>query len=127
MEKKILPEQTLKQRIKAAAKDKLHHFTLAQDTVRGALVNGYQLIREMRANHGLGILETLTLGRAYLAALLMAAGLKGNDRISVQIECAGPTNSFQSPRVTLYAPSYSATSSPMMKTFSSRIISSRSA
>ena len=35
-------------------------------------------------------------------------------------------NSFQRPRVTLYAPSYSATSSPIMKTFSSRISSSRS-
>ncbi len=36
-------------------------------------------------------------------------------------------NSFQSPRVTLYAPSYSATSSPMIKTFSSLKSSSRSA
>jgi molecular chaperone Hsp33 len=44
----------------------------------------------MRANHELGILETLVLGRAYLAAGLMAADLKGNDRISIKIDCTGP-------------------------------------
>ena len=38
----------------------------------------------------------------------------------------GP-NSLSSPRLTLYAPSYSATSSPMRKTRSSRVSSSRSA
>jgi molecular chaperone Hsp33 len=32
----------------------------------------------------------MVLGRLYLAALLMAANLKGNDRLSVQIDCSGP-------------------------------------
>jgi molecular chaperone Hsp33 len=44
----------------------------------------------MRANHELGILETLVLGRAYLGIALMAAGLKGDDRMAVQINCSGP-------------------------------------
>jgi molecular chaperone Hsp33 len=48
------------------------------------------MINEMRANHELGILETLVLGRAYLGVALMAAGLKGDDRMALQINCSGP-------------------------------------
>ena len=44
----------------------------------------------MRANHGLGVLETLVLGHAYLGGLLVASSLKGKDRVALQIECSGP-------------------------------------
>jgi molecular chaperone Hsp33 len=53
-------------------------------------MNGTRMVNEMRANHELGILETLVLGRAYLGCTLMSADLKGNDRIRLQIECSGP-------------------------------------
>jgi molecular chaperone Hsp33 len=42
------------------------------------------MINEMRANHELGILETLVLGRAYLGAALMTGDLKGMDRLSIK-------------------------------------------
>jgi molecular chaperone Hsp33 len=48
------------------------------------------MIREMRANHELGILETLVLGHAFLGCGLIAANLKGKDRVQLKIECSGP-------------------------------------
>jgi molecular chaperone Hsp33 len=67
----------LKAQLKAAAKDKIHRFTLSGGTIRGEILHGNRLVNEMRANHGLGILETLVLGHAYMAAALMCANLKG--------------------------------------------------
>jgi molecular chaperone Hsp33 len=59
--------------------------------VRGVLVRGTALVNEMRTRHGLGLLETLVLGHAGLAAALLATGLKGDkDRLALRIECSGP-------------------------------------
>jgi molecular chaperone Hsp33 len=81
---------TLKDQLLARAKDRLHRFLLADGAIRGAIVNGTRMINEMRANHELGILETLVLGRAYLGAGLMAANLKSNDRLDIKFDCSGP-------------------------------------
>ena len=81
---------TLKEQLKAGAKDRLYTFLIADGTVRGVIMNGTRMINEMRSNHELGILETLVLGRVYLGAGLMSASLKGNDRIAIQFECSGP-------------------------------------
>ena len=78
------------ERLLAGNHDRLFSFIMADDTVRGALVAGSRLVNQMRANHELGILETLTLGQGYLAAALLAATLKGRDRLSLQIDCSGP-------------------------------------
>ncbi len=80
----------LKQRLKAASRDRLHRFVLKGSQARGALVNGAFLVQKMRRQHHLGILETLVLGHAYLGALLMAASMKGEERVALQIDCAGP-------------------------------------
>jgi molecular chaperone Hsp33 len=90
MIKKRIYGQTLKEQLIASAKDRLYNFSLAGGTVRGVIMNGTRMVNEMRTNHELGILETLVLGRAYLGGALMTADLKGNDRISLQIECSGP-------------------------------------
>jgi len=90
MEKKALAGEDLKDRLKAAARDRLHRFLLSDGEVRGALVSGTRVVQEMRANHALGILETLVLGHAYLGALLVASTLKGKDRVVLQIDCSGP-------------------------------------
>ncbi|MDM8518252.1 Hsp33 family molecular chaperone HslO [Desulfobacterales bacterium HSG16] len=79
----------MKAGLKAGAKDRLQRFLIADGTVRGAVLYSTKMVREMRANHSLGILETLVLGHAYMAAALMTASLKGNDRISLQIDCSG--------------------------------------
>ena len=81
---------TLKEQLIASRRDRLHNFLLADDTVRGVVLNATRMVNEMRWNHGLGILETLALGHAYMGAALMSSHLKGNDRIAIQIECSGP-------------------------------------
>ena len=80
----------LKARLKAGARDKLYHFTLADGLIRGAILHGTRMTNEMRANHELGILETLVLGHAYMASGLMCANLKGDERIGLKIDCSGP-------------------------------------
>jgi molecular chaperone Hsp33 len=81
---------TLKDQLKAGAKDRLHNFLLAGGAIRGVIMHGTRMVNEMRANHELGILETLVLGRAYLGIGLMSADLKSIDRISLKIDCSGP-------------------------------------
>ena len=90
MIKKKIGDESLKERLLASAKDRMYNFLLADGAVRGAILNGTRMINEMRANHELGILETLVLGRAYLGAGLMSANLKGADSTSFKIECSGP-------------------------------------
>jgi molecular chaperone Hsp33 len=70
--------------------DDLHAFMMADNTIRGAVLSGGRMINQMRRNHELGVLETLVLGHAYLAACLMSAGLKGRDRLRLQVDCSGP-------------------------------------
>ncbi|EFK07640.1 chaperonin HslO [delta proteobacterium NaphS2] len=90
MIKKAPYGKDLKARLKAASKDRLYHFTLSEGTIRGAILHATRMINEMRSNHGLGILETLVLGHAYMAAALMCANLKGDERIGLKIDCTGP-------------------------------------
>lgn len=90
MIKKELYGATVKEQLTASVLDKMHHFLLADGTIRGALLHATRMVNEMRANHGLGILETLVLGHAYMASGLMTTNLKGNDRLSLQIDCSGP-------------------------------------
>jgi molecular chaperone Hsp33 len=90
MIKKMPYGQTLKEKLIASAKDRLYNFLLADGAIRGVIMNGTRMVNEMRANHELGVLETLVLGRAYLGAGLMSADLKSNDRISIKFDCSGP-------------------------------------
>jgi len=90
MKKKKLFGNTLKEQLLAGAEDRLYNFMLAEGMVRGAIIKCTKMINEMRANHELGILESLVLGHAYMGACLMASSLKGNDMISLQIDCSGP-------------------------------------
>ena len=64
-----------------------------------------------------------TMGRSPFMAAPTAMPVKPNSAIGVSITRFSP-NSASMPLLTLYAPSYSATSSPRRKTFGSRRISS---
>ena len=90
MQKKKPYGETLKEQLRAGARDRLYNFILADGAIRGVIMNGTRMVNEMRANHELGILETLVLGRAYLGAGLMSADLKSNDRIGIKFDCSGP-------------------------------------
>ena len=90
MQKNPFPDESLKEGLKARAKDRVYSFLLADEMVRGAFIHGTRMINEMRANFELGILETLALGHGYLACGLLSSTLKGNDRLSLTITCDGP-------------------------------------
>ncbi len=90
MIKPSLPGMSLKDTLLARSRDRMYHFSLQGKTIRGALVHAPHLIREMQLNHQTGLLETMILGQAYLAALLVASSLKSDEYICLQIDCAGP-------------------------------------
>ncbi len=90
MTKKPLPGDNPKTMYKERNLDRIHRFLMAGDTVRGYLLRGNRVVREMKANHSLGPLETHLIGQASLGALLMAANLKDEGRIRLQWECGGP-------------------------------------
>ncbi|MEJ5360366.1 MAG: Hsp33 family molecular chaperone HslO [Desulfobacterales bacterium] len=73
-----------------AGGDRLVRFLLAGGSIRGAVVDGSRLVADMRRRHELGILETVVLGRAFLGLALLSSGLKGADRLALQISCTGP-------------------------------------
>lgn len=90
MKKASLPGDTLKQQLKDRARDRVHTFLMADDTVKCAFINGTRMVREMRANFRYGILETLVAGHAYLAGGLLSTTLKGHDRLNLRVDCSGP-------------------------------------
>ena len=90
MIKQAITDQKLNTHLQNIESDKMDIFLLNKGTVRGAILHGTKMINQMRVNHNLGILETLTLGQSYIGAGLMTSMVKGNDRISFAIECGGP-------------------------------------
>ncbi len=90
MQKKKVFDDPQLERLVLSVDDGIYRFVLADKAVRGVLVRGTRMVNEMRANHELGILETMVLGQAYIGAALLSANLKGEDRISLQVECSGP-------------------------------------
>jgi molecular chaperone Hsp33 len=90
MRKKKIYGDTFKEQLNATSRDRLLHFTLLDGTIRGAILHATKLVNEMRANHELGVLETLVLGHAYIGILLMSSTLKGDDSVAIRIDCRGP-------------------------------------
>jgi len=74
--------------------DRMTKFIADQGRIRGAYVQGNLVLKEMAASHGLGVYETYVLGQGYLAGLLMASSLKGDDRINLSIRVEGPAGGF---------------------------------
>jgi len=91
MIKKDIFNRDVKAQFKAAAKDRLYRFVLADKMIKGVVVHSTRMVNEMRANHDLGPLESLVLGQAYIAVSLLSSGLKEkNDKMSLSIQCSGP-------------------------------------
>ena len=90
MKKTDIYGDNLKEQLQAGALDKAYSFVMNNGMVRGCMVNTTKMIHEMRANHELGILETLVLGHAYIGGVLLASNLKGDDRADLRIDCSGP-------------------------------------
>lgn len=90
MIKKQIEDQELVKHLNNLPEDGRQVMLLADGQIRLTGLSGTTMVNQMRANHNLGILETLVLGQAYVAAGLMASSVKGNDRIQLSVECGGP-------------------------------------
>lgn len=88
-------EEKTKSRLAGLEPDGITVFSLDSGKVRGALLSGTAMVAQARANHRLGILETVALGQAYVCAGLLASTLKGDDRITVRMDCSGPLRGYQ--------------------------------
>jgi len=89
-----LNDETLARRLDGLCPDGLTIFTLEGDSIRGVLSSATTMVAGMRAAHGLGLLETAVLGKAYVAASLLSATIKGDDRIAMKVEGDGPAQGF---------------------------------
>ena len=85
-----IEDQRVVKHLDEIARDGLDIFLLADGGLRGAVVHGTRMVNQMRRNHRLGILETLIVGHGYIAAALMSAQIKGNDKIRLLLDCDGP-------------------------------------
>ncbi len=90
METRDIDDSDLLHHLDSIAADGAELFLLAGGKLRGALVHSTHLVNQMRANHELGVLETLILGHAYAAAGLLSTQLKDGGRLAMTIECSGP-------------------------------------
>jgi len=90
MIKQPITDNIINDHLEKIEADRIDVFLLNNSTIRGAMLHGTKMINQMRVNHNLGILETLTLGQSYIGAGLMTSMIKGNDKISFAIECGGP-------------------------------------
>ena len=85
-----IEDQTLNDHLEEISRDGMDVFLLNDGEVRGSVLNGTHLVNQMRSNHDLGILETLILGHAYLAAGLVTSQMRSQDRMSISLHTDGP-------------------------------------
>lgn len=93
MNKSRLP-LTDKEYLIARGNDRITRFVADGGRIRGSYVQANLVVREMAANHSLGVFETYVLGQAYLAALLMASSYKEEERLNLAVQSDGPAGGF---------------------------------
>ncbi|PIE97547.1 MAG: molecular chaperone Hsp33 [Treponema sp.] len=69
-------------------------FTLAENTIRGAIFDATLFVNKMRVQHNLGILETYILGQAGICTALLIPTMKGHDRTVFRYDTKGPVAGF---------------------------------
>ena len=89
-----ITDQHVLQHLDSIHKDGMSVFVMADGLYRGAFFHGTKFINQMRANHKLGILETLVLGQAYLSTALLIPTMKGRGRVSFRYDTNGPAAGF---------------------------------
>jgi molecular chaperone Hsp33 len=75
-------------------KDEMVIFVMADGRVRGALFHGTRFVNQMRAQHNLGILETMVLGQGCLCGAMLIPMMKGRERLAWRYEVEGPARGF---------------------------------
>lgn len=75
-------------------KDEMTMFIIADGAFRGAFFHGTRFVNQMRAQHNLGILETMILGQASLCAALLIPTMKGREHLTFRYDTNGPAAGF---------------------------------
>ncbi len=94
MIKAQITDKDLLKHLDSIHKDEMTMFVMADGLFRGAFFNGTRLVNQMRANHNLGILETMILGQAELCAALLIPTMKGREHITFRYDTNGPAAGF---------------------------------
>ena len=87
-------DKELLEHLSSIEKDGMSIFVMADGRIRGALFNGSRFVNDMRAQHGLGILETMVLGQACLCGALMIPTMKGREHLTFRYDTNGPAAGF---------------------------------
>jgi len=83
--------------------DKKKAFEFKDRLIKGITTDGHfkisvvktsDLVKEAKERHGLSLLNTIILGRALTATMLLASELKGEERIRLRMEGDGPIGSL---------------------------------
>lgn len=94
MIKAEITDKGLKEHLSSIEKDGMTIFVMADGRFRGAFYNGTGMVNQMRANHHLGILETMVLGQAELCAALLIPTMKGREHVTFRYDTNGPAAGF---------------------------------
>jgi len=89
-----IDDTALLQHLDKLEKDELHIFTAGSGLFRGGLFHGTRFVNRIRAQHRLGILETMVLGQAGLCAALMIQTMKGRETLQLRYETDGAATGF---------------------------------
>jgi molecular chaperone Hsp33 len=89
-----ITDPVLLERFSSMHPDGMSIFLLGNGALRGAFFHGTRFINRMRAQHSLGILETLVLGQASLCGALLIPTMKGRDRAIFRYDTRGPAAGF---------------------------------
>lgn len=89
-----IADRELAEHIGGLERDGMSVFVMADGMFRGALFHGTRFVNQLRANHKLGILETMVLGQAALCAALMIPTIKGRGRAAIRYDTNGPAAGF---------------------------------
>lgn len=94
MIKKKIDDAAVLEQLSKLPEDSRYIYTLDDGKFRLTAMQCTAMVNQMRANFGLGFLETWVLGQAYVAGGLLAGEVKGNDRIVLTVQCGGPIKGF---------------------------------
>ncbi len=94
MIKAQIKDNELLSHINSLEKDEMSIFVMADGRARGALFHGTRFLNQLRAQHNLGILETMVLGQAGLCGALMIPTMKGKEHLTWHYDTNGPAKGF---------------------------------
>ncbi|MBP5283697.1 MAG: Hsp33 family molecular chaperone HslO [Treponema sp.] len=94
MIKAEITDSELNEHLNKIHKDELSMFVMADRQFRGAFFNATRLVNKMRAQHNLGILETMILGQALICAGLLIPLMKGREHLTFRYDTNGPAAGF---------------------------------